>query len=138
MKKFRFATLIIVLTLVFTACSTEEVALSENTNGELLKSYEIKKDINGEYYINLGVESKTKVDRMFDQSTKTNQFYLYPSEFETTSKISNSLAIDDSQINVQLIDAQSDKKSPSITIIDDNIVFGKGNSDMLKNYSMIK
>ena len=122
--------------LVFTSCSSEETVLDLNApTNQLLKSFTIKKDLNGAYSLNFDLNEEATVDKVYDDHTNTSQFVLYSSNNEGKTKISEGVQITDSQLKIGIVDTNTDDK-PSITITDDNISFGKGNSEALKSYEI--
>lgn len=123
--------------LVFSSCSSnEDGMISTVSNAKLLKNFSLKRDASGAYSMDFDVSEKTKVDKVSDLSTK--QFYLYPSNEYSSTKIVDQLVINNEQLKVGFIDANS-KNNTSFTVIDDNITLAKGNENSkLKSYSVTK
>ena len=125
-------------TLVFSSCSSnEDGMISTDSNAKLLKNFTLKRDASGAYSMDLdfNVSEKTKVDKVSDLSTK--QFYLYPSNEYSSTKITDQLVINNDQLKVGFIDANTSKNAGSFTVIDDNITLAKGNENSkLKSYSI--
>lgn len=121
--------------LLLNSCASEETLIVESSKGELLKTYEVKRDIDGEYYLDFTTTSFTKVIRTDNINTDSSEFHLYQSDIEVASKVSKDINLIDSKLQVAFFDTQNND-NPSITIIDDNIVLGKGKNSMLKNYAI--
>ena len=125
-------------TLVFSSCSSnEDGMISTDSNAKLLKNFTLKRDASGAYSMDFDVSEKTKVDKVSDHTSNTSQFYLYSSDKKTSTKIAEQLVIDNSQLKVGFIDANTSKNVASFTVIDDNITLAKGNENSkLKSYSI--
>lgn len=122
--------------LVFTSCSLEESVLATDApSNQLLKSFTVKKDVNGAYSLDFDLNQGATVDKVYDDYTNTSQFLLYSSNSNGKKQITEGVEITDSQLKLGIIDTNTDEK-PSITITDDNISFGKGNSEALKSYEI--
>ncbi|MGB0880011.1 MAG: hypothetical protein ACPGTO_05545 [Polaribacter sp.] len=130
-------TTIILLTL--SSCATDEnLLVEEQSSLDLLKSYTIKKDATGTYYLDYDLANNVKVDNVKNVTTNSNQFYLYSSGNESNRRINKMLFIEDGQLNIDFVDTNSDKQ-PKITIIDDGTVLGENvdaNNEMLAEYSI--
>lgn len=135
MKKLKLTSVLALVLLILNSCASEEISMADSLNGELLKSYEVKRDIDGEYYLDFTTTSTTKVERTDNVNTNSSEFHLYQSDLEVASKVSKDINLVDSKLQVAFFDTQKNN-NPSITIIDDNIVFAKGKNNMLKNYSI--
>lgn len=138
MKSIKLLTLSIITStaLVFTSCSSEESVLTNDApSNKLLKSFTVKKDVKGAYSLDFNLNDGAVVDKVYDDYTNTSQFVLYSSNKNGKTQISEGVQITDSQLKLGIIDTNTDEK-PSITITDDNISFGKGNSEALKSYEI--
>lgn len=131
--------LITTAVLTLSSCSSDESLLAEEQSSlDLLKSYTVKRDATGAYYLDYDVTDNVKVDDVKDIATNSNQFYLYSSRNEFGRKVNKALSIENGQLNIDFIDTNSEKK-PKITIIDDGIVLGEdvdSNDEMLAEYSI--
>lgn len=136
MKNFNLFTLVTVMTLLLSSCSTEESILTEDENPNLLKSYKISKDAEGNYSLDFDLNDNGAVEKVVDKTTKSKNFYLYSSDNQVSKKVTEDLVIDGEQLQVGFVDTRSDK-SPTVTIIDDNITFAKTDKkSFLKKYSV--
>lgn len=134
MKNFNLFALVPVTLLLFFSCSTEESPEEESTN--LLKSYKISKDAEGNYSLDFDLNDNGTVEKVVDKVTNTKNFYLYSEGNQVSKKITEDLVIDGEQLQVGFVDTRSDK-SPTVTIIDDNITFAKTDKkEFLKEYSV--
>ncbi|MAD96878.1 MAG: hypothetical protein CMB99_06065 [Flavobacteriaceae bacterium] len=124
------------LTVIFSSCSSEEQVLSsEAPTSELLKSFKVKRDLSGAYSLDFDLKNDAVVDRIYDENTKTNQFYLYSSDQRSDRKVSEIVNLSDSKLKIGFVDTNTDE-TPSITITDDNIALAKGNSAELTSYEV--
>lgn len=136
MKNLNVLALVVTMSLFLFSCSNEESMLPEEENTSLLKSYKISKDAEGNYSLNFDLNDNGAVDKVVDKTSNSKNFYLYSSENQVSKKITEDLVIDGEQLQVGFVDTRSDK-SPTVTIIDDNITFAKTNKkDFLKEYSV--
>lgn len=136
MKNLNVLALVVTMSLFLFSCSNEESMLPEEENTSLLKSYKISKDAEGNYSLNFDLNDNGAVDKVVDKTSNSKNFYLYSSENQMSKKITEDLVIDGEQLQVGFVDTRSDK-SPTVTIIDDNITFAKTNKkDFLKEYSV--
>lgn len=136
MKNLNVLALVVTMSLFLFSCSNEESMLPEEENTSLLKSYKISKDAEGNYSLNFDLNDNGAVDKVVDKTSNSKNFYLYSSENQVSKKITEDLVIDGEQLQVSFVDTRSDK-SPTVTIIDDNITFAKTNKkDFLKEYSV--
>jgi hypothetical protein len=136
MKNLNVLALVVTMSLFLFSCSNEESMLPEEENTSLLKSYKISKDAEGNYSLNFDLNDNGAVDKVVDKTSNSKNFYLYSSENQVSKKITEDLVIDGEQLQVSFVDTRSDK-SPTVTIIDDDITFAKTNKkDFLKEYSI--
>ena len=122
--------------IILTSCTSEENALStEAPSAELLKSFKVKRDLNGSYFLDFDLKSDAKVDKIYDEVSNTNQIYLYSSNNSSKRKVTEEVSITNSQLKIGFVDTNTDK-TPTITITDDNIALAKGNNDALQGYEV--
>ncbi|MHB0754320.1 hypothetical protein [Polaribacter sp. M15] len=135
MKKNCVLALAVAVSVAFSSCSNEETTSLENNSSGLLKTYQIKRDATGAYSVDFDVEDYTKVDKFTEGNN--NEFLLSPAKVAQTAKsISQELVIDNSNLKVSFVDANSDK-SAYISITDDNISLQrKENGIKLASYSV--
>ena len=134
MKKNKFLTLVAIVSLAFTSCSSEESLIDENQNPSLKKTYKVKRDATGAY--SLDFDNNTKVDQVLESSDNTRQ-YLISSSLNKAENSSQELLIDNNKLKVGFIDTDTDKKQ-YISIFDDNISLQSKSSDTnkLADYSI--
>lgn len=136
MKKFNLLTLVAILSLFLSSCNSEETLLPQDENTDLLKSYKIKKDVEGNYSLDFDLNDDTAIDKIEDKVTNTKNFYLYSEGNKLIKKVTEDLVINGEELTVGFVDTRSNK-NPSITIIDDKISFAKTNeAKFLKEYSI--
>lgn len=132
MKKI---SLFLLLAVLVSSCSNEEVTSLENNQTSLLKTFKVKRDATGAYSVDFNVTENTKVEQ-FIEAKNTSEYLLSSSNIKSKKEFSQDLLIDNDQLKVSIVDANSNKKS-SITVIDDNIALQrKGSSTMLAGYSV--
>lgn len=135
MKKVNLLAIVAILSLVFTACSSDGDLTSLEQNSSLLKTVQVKKDYNGDYYLDFTTKGDVKVDKVFDQNTNSNQFFVSSSPIKSNRKFTESLSLNNSELKIGFVDmSSSDDKS--ITIIDDKITLAKGNARGLTSYNI--
>lgn len=136
MKNFNLFALLVSLSLVFSSCSFNETMLPEDQTLDLLKTYTIKRDVNGEYSLDYNLNGNVKTESVVDQSTNTNYIYLYSSENKLRSKVTQDLTINGNQLKIGFVDTNTSKE-PQFSIKDDNATLAKNNSEeMLSEYSI--
>lgn len=135
MRKTKILAILSAVALVFSACSSEETTTLTEKSPQLLKSFKVKKDALGKYYLDYDLKDDAKIDKIYDASTSTNQIYLYSSDVATERKLSEEFGLTDSKLRIGFVDTNSDK-SPSITITDDNISLAKGSAEELVSYEI--
>ncbi len=135
MKKATTLVLMIVLAFNFTSCSeNEELVLEPQT--ELLKSYTVKKDQSGSYFLEYKLSENATAENVINKVTNVNEFHLYESDNQSKRNFSKDMFLDDDQLKIGFVNTNSDKKS-YITIVDDHIVFAKDKENkLLKDYSI--
>ena len=139
MKNIKLLSLFFLSVVVLSACSNDENLLTETEQKNSLKSYKVKRDASGAYFLDYELENDVKSQSIKNLETNVNEFHLYPSEFENNQRRqSEELFIDGNQLNIGFIDSRMDRKS-NITIEDDNITLAKNsakNEEMLSEYSV--
>lgn len=139
MKNIKLLSLFFLSVVVLSACSSDENLLTETEQKNSLKSYKVKRDASGAYFLDYELENDVKSQSIKNLETNVNEFHLYPSEFENNQRRqSEEIFIDGNQLNIGFIDSRRDRKS-NITIEDDNITLAKNsakNEEMLSEYSV--
>ena len=108
---------------------------NEVPTNKLLKSFTVKKDANGAYSLNFDLNSDAVVDKTYNDYSKTSQFVLYSSNKPGVRNVKEPMSINDSKLQIGFLDTNTDEK-PSITIVDDNITFGKGDTEALQSFEI--
>ena len=122
--------LVLGVSLVLTSCSGEDSSLTNDQNSKLLKTFKVKRDLNGAYSVDFNVSDNTKVDKVLNVGDYALQYLLYPSDNTTENNISQDLSIANDEIKIGFVDTQTDN-STSVTIIDD-IKFARKSNDQVK------
>lgn len=136
MKNLNLLVLAAIIAFVFTSCSSNETMLPEEQSLDLLKSYTIKRDATGAYSLDFDLNDGGKAEKVIDTETKTNQIYLYSSNDQSSTRVTQNLTIEGTQLKVGFVDTTSDKL-PQITITDDNPdLLSKSNKEKLNDYSI--
>lgn len=132
MKKL--APYFLVLSIIFTSCSSNENEVLEKTQEKLLQSYTLKRDGSGSYSIDFDVNNNTDVVNF--KGNMTNDIVLSESNIATKKSYSNEYAIENDQLKIGFIENNSGKKT-KISVKDDNITFAKGTvTEFLNSYSV--
>ena len=138
MKNFKSVLASLVLVLTFASCSTNEEMIEDQSAAlNLLESYTLSKNESGIYSLDYKVSDKATSQLIKNTKANTNEIYLYSSDVQSQRTYKEELTINNNELKVGFVDTNSDQQ-PKITIIDDNIVFGKGSesSSMLSEYGI--
>ncbi|PWG04142.1 hypothetical protein [Polaribacter aquimarinus] len=136
MKNLNLLVLVASITFVFSSCSSNETILPEEQSLDLLKTYTIKRDASGAYSLDFDLNNGGKAEKVLNTETKTNQIYLYSSDDQSSSRVTQDLTIEGTQLKVGFVDTTSDKL-PQIMITDDNPkLLSKNNNKKLNDYSI--
>lgn len=136
MKKLNLFAIVVLLTIAFSSCSTNETLILEEQSLDLLKTYTIKRDANGAYSVDLNLGEGSEVQKTIDPQTNTNQFYLHSSVNKSARRITEDVSVQEDQLKIGFIETNTDNLS-QIILTDDDITFAKKNdTDKLKEYSI--
>lgn len=138
MKKLNLAVIVVLFSLVFSSCSSDEALLQDEQSKELFKSYQLKRDANGAYSIDVQVGDYVNIGKVKNTTNNTNELYLSVSDDGLIQKNSydSDLWFNNESFKVELISDNFSKVS-SISITDDNIRFAKKDDDnYLNEYSI--
>lgn len=137
MKTVQLFTYAAVFSFLLTSCSSEETFMEEPIAENLIKSYSIKRDISGAYYVDYNLADNTAVTSNNNSNTQT--IAAYSSNNAAKTKHSEDLNLENNQLKVDFISENTNEKA-QITIFDKDIVLAKGseNNEMLAEYSITK
>ncbi|MCH3882877.1 MULTISPECIES: hypothetical protein [Tenacibaculum] len=137
MKKLVLSAFASVLFLGLTSCSNNESLdnVELGTQGKLLKSYKLQKDVNGRYSIDYTLNDNTTSEVI--KSNGTKEIYLYAGEFTGKGEKSEELSLENNQLSVDFVEDSQSKTS--FVVEDENIVLAKGekNNQFLQTYSLV-
>lgn len=133
MKNIYLKALVVSLIVAFSSCTNEEPFIPEEQSIDLLKTYSLKRDASGAYSLDYSLNGNVSVDNVKDLTTKTNKIYLYSSEYQEEKNRSQGVLVEGNKLNIGFVDTNSDK-TPSITVIDDNITLARSAKNKEKNY----
>lgn len=129
MKKLSLITLLALITIGFSSCSSEDDLLIQETSSEdFLKSFSVNKDSGGQFSLNYQLGDGVAADQEKDYKTNTNNIYLYSSQVQTRSIYNDRLAIQDGQLRVNFRNTFNNKIY-TITLQDDDIQTSKDSND---------
>jgi len=135
MKKISLVIILVINSFAFLSCSNEE-SLTVDSNSVLFNSYELKRNANGEYSLDIKVENDVNISKVKNDINNTNEIYLSDTEVFGKQNYGADLMFDDENFTVKFI-TENSVKTPSISIIDDNIIYSeKSSDDFLKEYSI--
>lgn len=136
MKTLKLTSLLIVLVLGFTSCTSEEenLLIQNETSESLLKSYEIQRNADGSYYVDYKTTGASS-DNVRDKQRNENNINLYADNTETSRTSSQDLGFitDGDQLKINFNDTKADKVT-SLKVIDDNIRLEKQDNELLKTF----
>ncbi|MFD2568892.1 hypothetical protein [Pseudotenacibaculum haliotis] len=137
MKKLSLTTIALTLILGFSSCTQDDNTILEPTAQDLLKAYKVQRDASGAYSLNYELNDGVASENIKDKITNTNNIYLYSSDYQSRSKMSENLEIEDGQLKIGFKDTNNQRET-LITITDKKIVYGKevNNSIYLDTYSI--
>ena len=140
MNKIKLVAISLLAFLAFSSCSSDELLSPEETSEELFKTYQLKRDINGAYSLDINVEDNVSIDKVKNSTNNTNEFHLSSSNSKVAQKsyYGSDLWFDNDNFRIEYI-TENSNKTPSISVMDDNIRYNKkGDDELLKEYSITK
>jgi hypothetical protein len=133
MKITKLILVVILSVYVLSACSSNEDILTEIEQKMALKSYEVKRDATGAYFLDYELESYVRAQAIDNPESNTNELHLYQSDFVNSNQQTEALFIDGNQLNIGFIDTRTGNKS-SISIEDE---YGSLNQKKAKDTKML-
>tara|TARA_B110000902_G_C14257445_1_gene568499 strand:+ start:264 stop:968 length:705 start_codon:yes stop_codon:yes gene_type:complete len=140
MNKIKLVAISLLAFLAFSSCSSDELLSPEETSEELFKTYQLKRDINGAYSLDINVEDNVSIDKVKNSTNNTNEFHLSSSNSKVAQKsyYGSDLWFDNDNFRIEYI-TENSNKTPSISVMDDNVRYNKkGDDELLKEYSITK
>jgi hypothetical protein len=135
MKKLCTGFLSFVLAFSFTSCSTNETDI-EIPQESLLKSYKLKRDVNGAYSIEYNVADNTVSDARKDINSLTNEFHLSKVGYDAKDQYRENVSLNANTLHIGFFDTETGR-SMKLTVEDENITFAKGSSTrFLKTFGL--
>ena len=138
MKIIKLLPLFVAATLILSSCSSNETLSEEHAKKNLLKTFKVKRDATGAYFLDFDLENNVRTEKVINHLTNTNEFHLFESDYAISSKVSEELLIDGNKLSIGFIDTNLDHRS-TITIEDENVSSIKTSAksiSMLKEYSV--
>ena len=133
MKKLTTAVLVILFTINFTSCSDNE-SITEAPQGDLLKSFTLKRDASGSYSLDYEIANNTNAISVKNEENKTNEIYLSNSEEITQRAYTQDFVLDNNSLKIGFVNANTDNRA-NIFVEDENITFSK-DEEFLNTYSV--
>lgn len=140
MNKIKFVAISLLAFLAFSSCSSDELLSPEENSEELFKTYQLKRDINGAYSLDINVEDNVSIDKVKNLTNNTNEFHLSSSNSKVAQKsyYGSDLWFDNDNFRIEYI-TENSNKTPSISVMDNNNKNNKkGDDELLKEYSITK
>ncbi|WP_237276329.1 hypothetical protein [Tenacibaculum ovolyticum] len=134
---YKIAPFFLLLTIVFTSCSSNQVETLSNPQEKLLQSYTLKRDANGAYSIDFNTTNNTDVVAV-KNTNKSNDIILSKVNHKTASNHSNKFSIENNQLKIGFLDENKGKRT-RISIEDNNnniTLAKKGVTEFLNSYSI--
>ena len=121
MKKSNLGIAILMLLLVFSSCTSDEILSPEEKSTTLLKSYTAKRDASGAYYLDVNVGNNVVVDKLQNNDSNTNEIYLSLSDKNTAQKnnFNSEMLFDGDKLKIEFIN-DNQSNNPSLTILDND------------------
>jgi hypothetical protein len=136
MKKVKFTIIALVACLGLSSCSSDEMLMPEEQSKDLFNTYQLKRDANGAYSIDINVIDDVTIGKVKNATTNTNEFYLSNDQSVQKSNYGSDLWFNNESFKIELISDNS-SEVPSISITDDNNKnLQKTDSELLKEYSI--
>lgn len=137
MKTLKLSSLVILMVLGLSSCSSEEesVLLQEQTAKSLLNGYEISRNMDGSYYVDFNTKGATS-DNVKDEKGNINNINLYADNTEISRNVSEDLGFitDGNELKINFNDTQADKVT-SISVKDHKINFARDENDLLDEFN---
>lgn len=132
-----FTPYLLVFSIIFASCSSNENEILNKTEEKLLQSYTLKRDASGAYSIDFNTTNNTDVSTVRNID-KSNEIILSETKHKTTTKHSNDFAIENDQLKIGFLEANKGIRT-RISIEDENPIFAsKNTTDFLNSYSITK
>jgi hypothetical protein len=138
MKITKLVPAVILSVFILSSCSNNEDILTETEQKMALKSYQVKRDASGAFFLDYELESYVSAQAINNLETSTNEFHLHQSDIANNNKQTKELFIDGQQLNIGFIDTRTDNIS-SVRIEDDYVSLKKTSAEdtkMLSEYSL--
>ncbi|HIP49233.1 MAG TPA: hypothetical protein EYG92_09760 [Lutibacter sp.] len=120
---------------LLTSCSTEETVSDINdTNSNLLQSFEIKRNVDGSYALTHEVSEGVSIDYTTEKST--NEVYFYTNNDLNKTNLSQNFNINDNRLNIVFKD-ENNSSLPRLSIFDDNTFEKNNDLGLLDTYSIL-
>ena len=75
MNKIKFVAISLIAFLTFSSCSSDEVLSPEEISEQLFKTYQLKRDINGAYSLDIIVEDNISITTVKNPTNNTNKIH---------------------------------------------------------------
>jgi len=125
----------VAIALLLTSCATEETITEINdTNSNLLESFEIKRNADGSYALTHEVTEGVSIDYATDKSQ--HEVYFYTGGEANKTNLSQTFNVNDNQLNIVFKD-ENNTDLPELIIFDDNTLEKSNDLYLLDTYSVL-
>lgn len=125
----------VAIALLLTSCATEETITDINdTNSNLLESFEIKRNADGSYALTHEVTEGVSIDYATDKSQ--HEVYFYTGGEANKTNLSQTFNVNDNQLNIVFKD-ENNTDLPKLSIYDDNTLEKSNDLYLLDTYSVL-
>ncbi len=125
----------VAIALLLTSCATEETITDINdTNSNLLESFEIKRNADGSYALTHEVTEGVSIDYATDKSQ--HEVYFYTGGEANKTNLSQTFNVNDNQLNIVFKD-ENNTDLPELIIFDDNTLEKSNDLYLLDTYSVL-
>ncbi len=125
---------LIATTFLLTSCSPEEVMMNpDETNNDMLESFEIKRNTDGSYALTHEVKEGVNVE--YTDEKDSNEIFLFADETARKAQNSRNYDVENNRLNLIFTD-ENNNSLPQVSIEDKNTIEKSDDLDLLDTYSI--
>ncbi len=125
---------LIATAFLLTSCSSEEVMINpDETNNQMLESFEIKRNTDGSYALTHEVREGVSVE--YTDEKDSNEIFLFADETSGKAQESHNYDVENNRLNLIFID-ENNNSLPQVSIEDENTIGKSEDLGLLNTYSI--